>query len=176
MRPEASRRYSSLPALTETLLTTAPLRPATPRDFDALTELSRTSRVFTELELASLGEDLRACDVFAGDHIVVAPDETGRPLGFIQFSPAAITEGTWYVYWIAVAKAAHGRGIGAMLLDHAEATIRRDGGRLILIETSSKPLYEATRRFYLGRSYALQARIPDYYADGDDQCVFWKRL
>lgn len=50
------------------------------------------------------------------------------------------------------------------------------GGRLLLIETSSLPHYEPTRRFYLKHGYERSCAIADYYADGDDLVVFRKRL
>ena len=152
------------------------LRPATARDFPALVALSRSSGVFTEVELDCLAEDLTGCDPAAGDALAVAADGEGRPLGFIQYSPAIITEGTWYVYWIAVAKQTHGQGVGGALLAQAEEAIRALGGRQVLIETSSKSIYDATRRFYLGRGYRIAAQLPDYYAIGDDKCIFLKRL
>ncbi len=152
------------------------IRPATPADFDAIVALSRSSRVFSEAELAALAVDLPACDPEAGDGLMVAMDEGAGPLGFVQYSPASITDGTWFIYWIAVAKHTHGRGIGARLLRHAEEHVLAQGGRIMLIETSSKPAYAATRSFYLGKGYIQVGQIPDYYADGDDLCIFQRRL
>ena len=150
------------------------LRPGMPRDFGALIALSRSSAVFTEAELECLAEDLADCQ--PSDVLMVAADGLGQPLGFIQYSPAVITDGTWYVYWIAVAKATHGQGVGGALLAHAEDAIRAAGGRQVLIETSSKEHYDSTRRFYVGRGYRLAAQLPDYYSVGDDKCIFLKRL
>jgi len=50
------------------------------------------------------------------------------------------------------------------------------GGRLFLIETSSLPIYDPTRRFYLKHGYEQAATIGDFYTDGDDQVIFRKRL
>jgi ribosomal protein S18 acetylase RimI-like enzyme len=71
-----------------------------------------------------------------------------------------MTDRTWYLYWIAVAKEGQSRGLGAEMLRAVEADIRRRDGRLFLIETSSLPHYEPTRRFYLAKGYeqALRAR------------------
>jgi ribosomal protein S18 acetylase RimI-like enzyme len=33
-----------------------------------------------------------------------------------------------------------------------------------------------TRRFYTTLNYAHEATIRDYYKDGEDKIVFWKRL
>ena len=46
----------------------------------------------------------------------------------------------------------------------------------MLIETSSLPHYELTRRFYLKHHYDQEAILRDYYADGDDMVVFRKHL
>jgi hypothetical protein len=61
-------------------------------------------------------------------------------------------------------------------LRHAEEDIRRQHGRLLLIETSSLPHYELTRHFYLKHGYEQGCVLRDYYADGDDMVVFRKRL
>jgi hypothetical protein len=54
--------------------------------------------------------------------------------------------------------------------------VRAAGGRLLLIETSSLPGYQPTRRFYLRHGYQGPSRVPDFYADGDDLLVFRKRV
>jgi ribosomal protein S18 acetylase RimI-like enzyme len=50
------------------------------------------------------------------------------------------------------------------------------GGQHIYVETSSRELYEPTRRFYEKHDYRLVARIPFYYADDDDRLVYLKNL
>jgi hypothetical protein len=50
------------------------------------------------------------------------------------------------------------------------------GGRLAVIETSSRPAYERTRKFYLKHGYAVQARVADFYAPGDDRVICTKVL
>ena len=62
------------------------------------------------------------------------------------------------------------------MLHHVEDKIRKDGGRVLFIETSSLPLYEPTRNFYLRNSYEQDAVLRDYYADGDSMVVFRKKL
>jgi ribosomal protein S18 acetylase RimI-like enzyme len=67
-------------------------------------------------------------------------------------------------------------GIGAALLKKAEDEIQKAGGRLALIETSSKPNYLNTRRFYLKKGYKRVSRIRDFYAPGDHLLIFEKRF
>ncbi len=50
------------------------------------------------------------------------------------------------------------------------------GGRLILIETSSNPNYEAARNLYHSHGYIEVSTIPDFYSPGDNKITFWKAL
>jgi GNAT superfamily N-acetyltransferase len=96
--------------------------------------------------------------------------------GYICYGPAPLTEGTWDIYWMAVSAEKQGRGVGGALLAHAEDKIKEAKGRLIVIETSSQPGYEKTRRFYANHGYEAIARLPDFYAPGDDKIILQKRI
>jgi len=111
----------------------------------------------------------------SGYHILVAEDDS-TVAGYICYGPTPLTEGTWDLYWQAVAQEKRGQGIGSMLMESAEKEIMRAKGRLALIETSSIPAYEAARRFHIGHGYEIVARISDFYALGDDKLILQKRL
>ena len=81
-------------------------------------------------------------------YILVAVDST--VVGYICYGPTPLTEGTWDIYWVAVAREKQGQGIGGMLTKSAEKEIDKAKGRLVVIETSSIPEYEKTRRFHTG--------------------------
>jgi len=97
-------------------------------------------------------------------------------VGYICYGPTPLTEGTWDLYWAAVAGEKRGQGIGSALWQAAEEEIRQARGRLAIIETSSTPEYEKTRRFHQSRGYEVIARIPDFYTTGDDKLILLKRL
>jgi GNAT superfamily N-acetyltransferase len=154
------------------------IRLTTPEDTPALVEIARGTGVFKPIELVALQEvldDYHAHEQEQG-HRAVTYAQDGRPIGFAYYAPAAMTDRTWYLYWIAVDKATHARGIGSQLLAAAEREISDQGGRMLLIETSSLPHYELTRRFYLKQGYELACQLADFYADGDDLVVFRKRF
>jgi ribosomal protein S18 acetylase RimI-like enzyme len=113
--------------------------------------------------------------VGSGYDTLVAEDSSGV-VGYVTFGPTPLTEGTWDLYWAAVAREKRRQGIGGALWRAAEDEIRKAQGRLALIETSSTPEYESTRRFHLGQGYEMIARIPDFYAPGDDKIILQKRL
>jgi len=111
----------------------------------------------------------------SGYHIIVA-EENATLAGYICYGPTPLTEGTWDMYWEAVAREKRGHGIGKALMDSAEQEIIKAMGRLAMIETSSTPEYEATMRFHLHNGYEVVARIPDFYSPGDDMLILQKRL
>jgi len=111
----------------------------------------------------------------SGYHILVAEADSVVE-GYICYGSTPLTEGTWDIYWMAVAREKQGQGIGSALLKSAEKEIKKDQGRLVIIETSSTPLYEKTRRFHLGEGYEVVCRIRDFYAPGDDKLIMQKRL
>jgi ribosomal protein S18 acetylase RimI-like enzyme len=153
------------------------LRPTVPDDTPALLELARGTEVFKPHEIVALREvldDYHATNRAAG-HRSVTAEEAGI-LGFAYYAPAAMTDRTWYLYWIAVRSDLQARGLGGRLLRHAEDEIRASQGRIMLIETSSMPYYALTRKFYLKHGYDQEAVLRDFYAEGDDMVVFRKRL
>ena len=155
------------------------LRPITPADTDGLVELTAGTGFFRPLELDTLREvldDYHAGDAELGHHAIVWQDPFGQLNGYAYYAPAAMTDRTWYLYWIAVRRDCQGLGIGGQILEAVERHIRDQNGRLLLIETSGTAHYAPTRRFYLKYGYTLAAEIPDYYADGDGLVVFGKRL
>jgi GNAT superfamily N-acetyltransferase len=154
------------------------VRPTEPSDTDALVEIARGTGVFKPMELETLREVID--DYFAANqehgHRAFTLTAGTEILGFAYHAPAAMTEQSWYLYWIAVDAARQARGLGARLLAAVEEDIRGLGGRVLFIETSSLPHYEKTRRFYARQQYEQEAVLRDYYAAGDDMVVFRKSL
>jgi len=111
----------------------------------------------------------------SGYHILVAEVDS-TIAGYICYGPTPLTEGTWDIYWVAVAQQRQERGIGSALMQSAEKEIVKAKGRLAIVETSSTPGYEKTRSFHLSQGYEVVARVPDFYAPSDDKLILGKRL
>ena len=99
-----------------------------------------------------------------------------RLLGFACYGPTPGTDATFDLYWIAVHADAQGSGGGSRLLAEVEHRLADRGGRLLVVETSSRPSYQRTRKFYDVRGYREAARIADFYAVADDRVIYAKRL
>src|SRR5436853_66153 len=154
------------------------IRPTVPEDTPTLLTLTQTTGVFKDIEIEALEEVLNDyhADTHRHGHKSVTCEDKGQVIGFAYFAPAAMTDRTWYLYWIAVSRQIQAKGVGGELLRYAEDDIRQAQGRILLIETSSLPHYDLTRRFYVKHGYDQEAVLRDFYADGDAMVVFRKRL
>ena len=148
------------------------------KDKPTLMKILRITPEFKLSEIVIAEEVIDDClkdPVNSGYYTLVAEDDSGVA-GYISYGPTPLTDGTWDMYWEAVAQERRGQGIGSALMKAAEKEIRKAKGRLALIETSSTPMYEKTRHFHLGLGYEIIAHIPDFYSPGDDKLILQKRL
>jgi ribosomal protein S18 acetylase RimI-like enzyme len=97
-------------------------------------------------------------------------------LGYACYGQVPCSTVSWDLYWIAVAPAAQGTGLGRRLLAVVEERIAAAGGLACYAETSGRDLYAPTRAFYERTGYATAAVFPDFYAPGDAKYVFVKAL
>ena len=103
-------------------------------------------------------------------------EESEKLIGYACFGATPATDGTYDLYWLAVDPAAQGRGVGTALMRAVEQKLVGRGARLLVVETSSRPDYEGTRRFYARSGYSEAARVRDFYAPADDRIVLTTRL
>jgi ribosomal protein S18 acetylase RimI-like enzyme len=154
------------------------IRPMLRKDKRAVMAILKDTPEFTPPEVI-LADEVIDSYLFnpanSGYFILVAEIET-KLAGYVCYGPTPITEGTWDVYWIAVDHKIQGQGVGRKLMEAAEAKIRGEKGRLVLVETSSKPGYEKTNAFYQRLGYVETSRIKDFYLIGDDKITYEKRF
>ena len=110
------------------------------------------------------------------DYEFVGAFEGEQLVGYACFGPTPATEGTFDLYWLAVDPAVQGRGIGRALVRDVEEKLIGRGGRLLVVETSSRPDYATTRQFYVRSGYTEAARVRDFYAPADDRILLTTRL
>jgi ribosomal protein S18 acetylase RimI-like enzyme len=99
-----------------------------------------------------------------------------EPVAVAYCAPERLTAGTYNLYLIAVHKDFQGKGIGSQLMNHVELLLNSQGYRVLLVETSGLPEFELTRKFYDKCNYSREAVIRDFYDEGEDKVIFWKKL
>jgi ribosomal protein S18 acetylase RimI-like enzyme len=155
------------------------IRPMRSHDKPGVLDIIRATGMFTPEEF-DVAEEL--IDVYLDRpdqkdyRIEVVENERAETAGYMTWGPTPLTDGTYDIYWMAVSPGEQGKGRGTALVRWLEEELRRSRGRMILIETSSQPRYEATRRFYVNLDYKEVARVPDFYKPGDDRIIYAKDL
>lgn len=154
------------------------IRELVAADRDAIREILVSCGAFTTEEVRVAMEVLAdgLAGGLEGDYPLFAAEIDGRVRGYVCVGKTTLTRGTWHEYWIGVHPATQHHGIGQALQAHAEAFVRSRGGERLVLETSGRPAYARTRRFYRQAGYRRVGRIRDFYQLSDDCVVFCKEL
>jgi len=146
-------------------------------DVEPIRLILEATKVFREEEIDVAVELMEATLGKTEDYLQrVIVDDAGVVEGYYCVGPTPMTASTFDLYWIAVNPGLHGKGFGYELLNDCESRVRSMRGTLIVVETSSLPKYDATRKFYVRNCYLETACIRDYYGPGDDLMIYTKHL
>jgi D-alanine-D-alanine ligase len=149
-----------------------------PSDREAVRRIVASSGFFTgpEIDVAvELVDERLAKGPASGYHFIFAERE-GKAIGYSCFGPIACTVSSYDLYWIAVEEEARGLKLGTVILERSEEAIRKLGGTRVYVETSARPLYEPTRRFYEKCGYRQETVLADFYAPGDGKVIYVKAV
>jgi len=153
-------------------------RDVRPEDPDHVERIVASTGFFNpeEIQVArSLVEERLRNGPGSGYHFLFA-QRGDRPAGYACYGPILGTDRRFDLYWIAVDPSFQKMGIGRLLLEGTEEAVRALDGRKIYVETSSRALYEPTRRFYLKAGYGIEAVLRDFYAPEDHKIILSKTL
>lgn len=100
----------------------------------------------------------------------------GKAISIGFCAPEKLAEGTYNLYAIGVRSDFQSQGTGRRMMTFIENHLRANGHRILIVETSGIDDFELTRKFYEKLGYHREAVIRDFWKDGDDKVIFWKRL
>ncbi len=149
------------------------IQPTVLQDVPALQRLVDETGLFPsgllpDMVAGFLGDDPQ--DIWLTCHL------DGTPVGFCYAVPEQMTAGTWNMLALAVLPVHQGQGLGARLVARLETLLEARGQRILIVDTSGTGEFALTRRFYAKNGYDEEARIRDFWADGDDKVTFRKAL
>jgi len=153
------------------------IRPMEKKDREAVLKIVQATDMFSPAEIFFAEEQI---DIYLNQpnqrdyFLVVVENEESQVVAYMSYGPTPLTEGTYDLYWMAVAPKEQGHGYGKELVRWLEKQVRDANGRMIVIETSSQPKYHPTREFYLRLGYKEVSRIADFYKPGDDRIIYVK--
>jgi ribosomal protein S18 acetylase RimI-like enzyme len=155
-------------------MTAKSIRPLIAADVPALKSVIDATGLFPGDLLDGMVADYLA-DNASGEMWLVDADAEGLR-GLAYCAPERMTEGTWNLYLIALHPDAQRQGRGTAFVAEIEHGLSARDARVLLVETSGLPEFEATRAFYAKCAFVQEARIRDFYRAGEDKIVFWKAL
>lgn len=150
------------------------IRAINKKDLDDLKIVIETSGLFPANLL-----DAMVADYFSNsetEDIWLTKIENNKPIAIAYCAPERLTDGTYNLYLIAVHKDYQAKGIGGQIMSYVESLLQSMSKRILIVETSGLSEFELTRKFYDKCGYNREAVIRDFYRDGEDKVVFWKKL
>ncbi|QJD84376.1 GNAT family N-acetyltransferase [Cohnella herbarum] len=78
--------------------------------------------------------------------------------------------------YVVVHRAYRRWGIAAALLERMIDFLRQVSARYILTYTCSLPEYKTVRRLFERNQFQLIGTCPDYYFDGEDRLIYWRKI
>jgi GNAT superfamily N-acetyltransferase len=151
------------------------VRKTAPPDAQGILRLAAVEPLFSredrevveELLLDYLEEDE------PGDYRFLTALDEGQVVGFACYGPTPLTRGTFDLYWICVSPRRRRRGYGLELLKGVVRGVRREGGRLIVLDTSARRSFAPTRAFYEAAGFRPTAHVPGFYGPRDDLVMYY---
>ncbi len=120
--------------------------------------------------------DERLAKGAASGYEFVFAEVDAETVGYACFGRVPLTQSSFDLYWVAVRAGQQGGGLGRALVEEVERLVVEMGGGRIYADTSGREQYAPTRAFYTAMGYSQAARLPDFFAPGDDKVIFAKTV
>ncbi|MEN9997541.1 MAG: hypothetical protein RI922_531 [Bacteroidota bacterium] len=154
--------------------------------------MDNTIQAVTHKDIDGLKQVLDSCELFPSDyledmiHDYLNNPETddiwftcihhGKQVAIGYCVPEKLTDGTYNLLAIGVSKDLQRNGIASQMMTYIEEQLNQKNGRILIVETSSDDAQTGARNFYQKIGYEQVAVIKDFWQDGEDKIVFWKKL
>jgi GNAT superfamily N-acetyltransferase len=148
------------------------------RDIQRVLEIVESTKFFYDHEV-EIAAELVAERLTHGEstgYFFVFAEVDGITAAYSCFGPITMSQTCFDLYWIATHNDFRGKGIGRQLLEETYKHARKMGCKIIIAETSGLEHYAPTRAFYISNKFELEARLKDFYAEGDDKLFYTKRI
>jgi ribosomal protein S18 acetylase RimI-like enzyme len=150
------------------------IRPIIKSDLESLKQVLDSSELFPSEYL-----DEMIADYFTNPEtqdIWFTCTNEEKPVAIGYCIPEKLTDGTYNLLAIGVAQDHQRKGIGSEMMGYIERILREIGARILIVETSSDDAQIGARNLYNKIGYIQAAVIKEFWKEGEDKIVFWKKL
>lgn len=102
--------------------------------------------------------------------------EDNTPVAVAYCVPEKFTTGTYNLLAIGVSEIAQRKGIASKMMHYIEFELKKQNARILIIETSSDIARIGARELYNKIGYKKEATIREFWNEGEDKIIFWKKL
>ena len=148
------------------------------RDIQRVLEIVESTKFFYDHEV-EIAAELVAERLSHGEstgYYFVFAEVDGITAAYSCYGPITMSKTCFDLYWIATHNDFRGKGIGRQLLEETYKHAREMGCKIIIAETSGLDHYMPTRAFYDSNKFDLEARLKNFYDEGDDKLFYTKRI
>ena len=150
------------------------IKPSAPQDRKRIYDILMNSQIFGKVDADCVDEmfelamtkpspdQYRFLSAWDGDHMIA----------FGCYGMTSLTKATWDYYWLCALPEARGKGSGGALMRHGIRQATLEGGRLMVLYSSTDPRYAFAQRVFDELGFALHTIIPGYYDVGDDLKIY----
>ena len=149
------------------------IRYTEPGDINDLKDVLNHTKLFQSYLLEDMLSGFLNGD---NEELWLTCENNGCAIGFCYTVPEQMAEGTWNILALAVLPEAQRQGIGRGLVAQMEAELQEQAARVMIVDTSGTHSFDGARAFYVKAGYSEEARIRDFWGEGDDKVIFWKAL
>ena len=150
------------------------IRAVTTSDIDGLKKVVDSSGLFPSEYLDEMISDYFNNSDTQDIWFTCLADDKPVAIGYCV--PEKFTDGTYNLLAIGVAEESQRKGIASEMMKYIEQLLKDKDARILIVETSSDDAQIGARHFYKQIGYTQEAVIRDFWKDGEDKIVFWKKL
>lgn len=150
------------------------IRPVSTSDINGLKKVIDSSELFPSEYLDDMMSDYFENPETQAIWFTYIDNNEQAAIGYCV--PEKFTEGTYNLLAIGVSKHAQRKGIASQMMKYIEQQLTQKDGRILIVETSSDDAQIGARKLYQKIGYTQAAVIKDFWKDGEDKIIFWKKL
>jgi len=150
------------------------IRAVIQKDIDELKKVVDSSELFPSEYLDEMISDYLNNTDTQDIWFAYFDDKIPTAIGYCV--PEKLTDGTYNLLAIGVSQDSQRNGLATEMMKYIEQLLKLKDGRILIVETSSDDAQIGARKFYQKIGYTQMAVIKDFWKDGEDKIVFWKKL